>query len=71
MGIHYQYCTDKINEWYSKNSLDDLIGFLSQLVITLGANNWVVTWIGHGQITESNIIEKIWAKSVPYINYYV
>jgi hypothetical protein len=31
---------------------------LSQLVITLGANNWVVTWIGHGQITESNIIEK-------------
>jgi hypothetical protein len=37
------------------------------LVITLGANNWVVTWIGHGQITESNIIEKIWAKSVPYI----
>jgi hypothetical protein len=23
--VYIIYCTDKINEWYSKNSLDDLI----------------------------------------------
>lgn len=37
-----------------KEKVDD---FLSQLVITLGRTNWLVTWIGHGQLTTIKLKE--------------
>ena len=53
---HYDYCIDKVNEWYGevalKDKVDDLI---SQLFIRLGPRNWEVRWIGHGLLTEDKI----------------
>jgi hypothetical protein len=30
---------------------------LSELVITLGSRNWVVTWIGHGQLCKERFLD--------------
>jgi hypothetical protein len=58
ISTHYDYCIDKVNEWYGevvlKDKIDDL---LSQLIITLGNRNWVVRWIGHGILTEDKLCE--------------
>ena len=53
---HYDYCIDKVNEWYGEVALKDKIDdFLSQLIITLGSRDWVVRWIGHGILTEDRL----------------
>lgn len=55
---HYDYCIDKVNEWYSEVALKDKVDdFLSQLVITLGSRDWQVRWIGHGLLSEDKICE--------------
>lgn len=53
----YQYALNHLNEWYA----DTIIGekmkdFLSQLVITLGSRNWVVTWVGHGPLSREKLL---------------
>jgi hypothetical protein len=57
---HYDYCINKVNQWYSdvvlKDKVDDL---LSQLIIILGKRNWEVRWIGHGILTENKLFESL------------
>ena len=56
METHYDYCVDKVNEWYGEIALKDKIqDILSQLIITLGTRDWEVTWIGHGKLNENNL----------------
>jgi hypothetical protein len=58
METHYDYCIDKVNEWYGEVALKDKIDdLLSQLIITMGNRNWVVRWIGHGILTEDKLCE--------------
>ena len=48
-----------IGEWYCDNILDDKLNDMySQLVITMGRTNWVVTWIGHGKMDVSRFLEQ-------------
>lgn len=55
---HYDYCIDKINEWYGEVALTDKVDdLLSQLIITLGKRNWEVRWIGHGLLDENKLCE--------------
>lgn len=55
---HYDYCIDKVNEWYGEVALKDKVDdLLSQLVITLGSRDWQVRWIGHGILTEDKLCE--------------
>jgi hypothetical protein len=53
-----EFCINTINEWYLDNKLKPkLEDLFSQLVITMGSKNWVVTWIGHGPLDENKIIK--------------
>lgn len=53
----YQFALDYLNKWYCENVIGDKMrDFLTQLVITLGSRNWVVTWIGHGPISKDKIL---------------
>ena len=55
---HYDYCIDKVNEWYGEVALTDKVDdLLSQLIITLGKRNWEVRWIGHGLLDENKLCE--------------
>lgn len=58
---HHQLITfakDYLNRWYSETIIGDKVKeLLSQLVITLGARNWVVTWIGHGPLSKSTLLK--------------
>lgn len=55
---HYDYCIDKVNEWYGEVALKDKVDdLLSQLIITLGSRDWQVRWIGHGLLTEDKLCE--------------
>ena len=46
-----------LNNWYADKYIGAKVkDFLSQLVITLGARNWIVTWIGHGQVSKNKIL---------------
>lgn len=55
----YQYCIDSLNNWYSETIIGDKMrDFLSQLVITLGNRNWVVTWIGHGPLSNEKLLNE-------------
>lgn len=48
-----------IGKWYCDNFLDDKLNDLySQLVITMGRTNWVVTWIGHGKMDVYRFLEQ-------------
>lgn len=52
-----EYALSKVNKWYSETIIGaKMRDFLSQLVITLGPRNWVVTWIGHGQLTNDTLL---------------
>ena len=64
---HHQlitYAKEYLNKWYS----DTVIGgkvrdLLSQLVITLGPRNWVVTWVGHGPISKATLLKNFIVES--------
>ena len=46
-----------LNNWYAEKFIGEKVkDFLSQLVITLGPRNWIVTWIGHGQVSKNKIL---------------
>ena len=65
-----EYCFDRLNKWYIENVLDDKIDdFLNQLIITLGRTEWIVTWVGHGRITENEIVDKF--KEAEYHSSYI
>jgi len=42
---------------------------LSQLVITLGARNWVVTWIGHGPLSKATLLKNFMSESEVHHNF--
>ena len=51
----YEYAIKYLNQWYVDEVLEDKVNdFLNQLVVTLGRTNWMVTWIGHGPVTNDN-----------------
>jgi len=53
------YMKEYLNDWYSKTIIGDKVSdLLSQLVLTLGSRNWVVTWIGHGPFSKKRLLEK-------------
>lgn len=64
---HHQlitYAKEYLNNWYS----DTVIGgkvkdMLSQLVITLGPRNWVVTWVGHGPLSKATLLKNFLTES--------
>lgn len=54
-----EFSKDYLNHWYSETMIGEKVrDFLSQLVITLGVKNWVVTWIGHGPVTREKILNQ-------------
>jgi len=54
-----EYAKSHLNNWYAETIIGDKISdLLSQLVITLGPRNWVVTWIGHGPFSKKRLLEK-------------
>lgn len=47
-----------MNKWYSNTFMGEKVkNILSELVITLGSRNWVVTWIGHGQLCKERFLD--------------
>jgi hypothetical protein len=55
----YQYALNHLNEWYANTVIGDKMkDFLTQLVITLGTRNWVVTWIGHGPLSREKLLSQ-------------
>ncbi len=47
-----------LNNWYAESIIGEKIkDLLSQLVLTLGQRNWVVTWIGHGPFSKRRLLE--------------
>ena len=64
---HHQiisYAKDYLNSWYSETIIGDKVkDFLSQLVITLGPRNWVITWVGHGQFSKSILLKNFMNES--------
>jgi hypothetical protein len=57
--------------WYKDTVIDKKINkLLSELVITLGPRNWIVTWIGHGELTRPKI-ESTFGSQSPSIYEYI
>jgi hypothetical protein len=53
------FISNYIMEWYGDNVvLAKVNDLLSQLVITLGTRNWVVTWIGHGPLSKATFLKQ-------------
>jgi hypothetical protein len=51
-----EFARDFLYDWYCKTIIGEKVNeFFSQLVITMGPRNWVVTWIGHGQLTKEKM----------------
>ena len=54
-----QFAKEYLNKWYSETVIGEKVkDLLSQLVLTLGPRNWVVTWIGHGPFSKKRLLEK-------------
>jgi len=55
----YQYALKHLNDWYADTVIGEKMkDFLSQLVITLGTRNWVVTWVGHGPLSREKLLSQ-------------
>ena len=58
---HHQlinFAKEYLNNWYSETVIGGKVKeLLSQLVITLGPRNWVVTWIGHGPLSKATLLK--------------
>lgn len=53
-----KFAINYLNEWYAETVIGEKIkDMLSQCVITLGARNWIVTWIGHGVLTREKLLK--------------
>lgn len=53
------FAKEYLNNWYSETVIGGKVkDLLSQLVLTLGSRNWVVTWIGHGPFSKRRLLEK-------------
>ena len=66
----YEYAVKYLNEWYADSVVGDRMrDFLSQLVITLGTRNWVVTWIGHGPLSREKILSQFQNETEFHHNY--
>ena len=53
------FAKEYLNNWYAESIIGEKIkDLLSQLVLTLGQRNWVVTWIGHGPFSKRRLLEK-------------
>jgi len=51
------YIKNRINTWYCNNILACRIKELfSQFVINMGPRTWIVTWVGHGKVSNDKII---------------
>lgn len=49
----YDYAIEYLNNWYMDEVLEAKVNdLLSQFVVTLGRTNWIVTWVGHGPVTD-------------------
>lgn len=53
------FAKEYLNNWYAERVIGSKVNdLLSQLVLTLGPRNWVVTWIGHGLFSKKRLLEK-------------
>ena len=51
-----EFARDFLYDWYCKTVIGERVNdFFNQLVVTMGPRNWVVTWIGHGQLTREKM----------------
>tara|TARA_R110000782_G_scaffold144871_3_gene237714 strand:- start:14432 stop:15505 length:1074 start_codon:yes stop_codon:yes gene_type:complete len=65
-----QIIIDAVNKWYNINVLNPKIDdFLSQLIVSLGKNDWKTYWIGHGLLTESKM--KLYFREEDYQENYI
>jgi len=52
------FAKEYLNNWYSETVIGGKVKeMLSELVITLGPRNWVVTWIGHGPLSKATLLK--------------
>jgi hypothetical protein len=59
-----KFATNWLNEWYSNTVIGDKLNdFFSQLIVTLGSKNWVVTWIGHGPLSQTKMLSNFAGES--------
>ena len=64
------FAKEYLNNWYAESIIGDKIRDLfSQLVLTLGARNWVVTWVGHGPFSKKRLLEKFINESAYHHDY--
>jgi hypothetical protein len=55
--IHRHQIIKLLKDWYHINILNDkLLPFFNELIVTMGSTNWLVTWIGHGRLTEDKML---------------
>ena len=64
------FAKEYLNNWYSETVIGSKVkDLLSQLVLTLGSRNWVVTWIGHGPFSKRILLEKFINENAYHHNY--
>jgi hypothetical protein len=72
---HHQlitYIKEHLNRWYSETVIGGKVkDLLSQLIITLGPKNWVVTWIGHGPLSKATLLKNFLNESEFHHNFII
>jgi hypothetical protein len=59
-----EYAKSYLNNWYAETVIGGKVSdLLSQLVLTLGPRNWIVTWVGHGPFSKKRLLEKFITES--------
>jgi hypothetical protein len=54
---HRHQIVKLLKDWYHINILNDkLLPFFNELIVTMGSTNWLVTWVGHGRLTEEKML---------------
>lgn len=62
------YVLTYLNDWYCQSILGEKIQDLfRQFVVTLGKQNWKVTWVGHGEVTREKIKQHFPDESEPIL----
>lgn len=58
-GAIQEFAMNSVNQWYSDTFLGKKLDELfKEFVVTLGPRNWVVTWVGHGVVTNEKLINE-------------